>query len=85
MVLNAVGENVGEIAIISPVSILVGNVLIVARRRSYSCILYVIIIKILLIYAIFISIVLCPPLQHLVCLLRGCYFVTFWQSVSGSR
>ncbi|KAL5104650.1 Urea-proton symporter DUR3 [Taenia crassiceps] len=52
MVLNAVTRNVGEAAIVSVVLILVVALLVVARRRSYGLILYIINAHILLVCAI---------------------------------
>ncbi|CDS43012.1 urea active transporter protein [Echinococcus multilocularis] len=61
MVLNEVAENVSKTAIVSIVFILIGAMLVVARRRSYSLTLYIILITILLICASLLFIVLNMP------------------------
>ncbi|VDK42091.1 unnamed protein product [Taenia asiatica] len=61
MVLNAVTEDVGEGTIASIIFILVGALLVVTRRRSFSLILYIVNIALLLICAILMFIVLNVP------------------------
>ncbi|KAH9287267.1 putative urea active transporter 1 [Echinococcus granulosus] len=61
MVLNEVAEDVSKTAIVSIAFILIGVMLVVARRRSYSLILYIILITILLICTSLLFIVLNMP------------------------
>uniref|UniRef100_A0A915EY59 Uncharacterized protein n=1 Tax=Echinococcus canadensis TaxID=519352 RepID=A0A915EY59_9CEST len=58
MVLNEAAEDVSKTAIVSIAFILIGVMLVVARRRSYSLILYIILITILLICSSLLFIVL---------------------------
>ncbi|KAL5111004.1 putative urea active transporter 1 [Taenia crassiceps] len=60
-ILDAVTKGVSKTAIISTVFILVGAMVIVARRRSYSVVLYIIITTVLLICNFLILIVLNVP------------------------